>query len=85
MRIIGRIDYGVCEPTKPAPSGALIRNRNGLFRRWSAEEKAVVRKHWATKSCDQIAGMLIGRTRNAVIGCAHRIGLHKKRASETKV
>lgn len=41
---------------------------------WSREDIATLRKHWGTLTPREIAAM-IGVTRNAVIGKAHRLKL----------
>jgi len=43
---------------------------------WLDEEDEVLRREWRNMSGTQI-GRLIGRTKNAVIGRAHRLGLRK--------
>lgn len=45
---------------------------------WSADEDALLRRDWpAGESASEIARQLPGRSRNAVIGRAHRLGLAK--------
>lgn len=46
---------------------------------WSYAEKAKVRELWETHSASHISARLSGRTRNAVISLAHRMGLPPKR------
>lgn len=56
---------------------------------WSPQEDDVVTEMWTEGfSASEIAGMIINRTRNAVIGRVHRLGLsqttRKTRERETK-
>ena len=47
---------------------------------WTDQEASVIRDHWGKgKSASEIAKMLPGRTRSAVIGKASRMGLAKPR------
>lgn len=46
---------------------------------WTEAEIAILEKEWPTgASAREIAWLLPGKSRNAVIGKAHRLGLHKK-------
>jgi hypothetical protein len=45
---------------------------------WDRNEVAYLKKHWLTNSAWQI-GQEIGRSKNAVIGMAHRLNLPMKR------
>jgi GcrA cell cycle regulator len=46
---------------------------------WTEERVALLQQHWGSgKSASEIARMLGGLTRNAVIGKAHRLGLAGK-------
>ena len=47
--------------------------------RWSDEEKAYVRKHWAFKTQYEIAAVLVGKTPNAVMCKAYALGLKKRK------
>lgn len=47
--------------------------------RWSDDEKAYVRKHWAEKTRYEIAAVLVGKTPNAVMCKAHAMGLKKRK------
>lgn len=48
---------------------------------WPDDDKAVLRQLWSTHSAIQIAAKL-GRTKNAVIGMAHRMKLPSKKKSK---
>jgi GcrA cell cycle regulator len=50
---------------------------------WTAEEKSILIEHWdSNKSAQEISNMLGTKSRNAVIGKAHRLGLaSRKKAS----
>ena len=56
---------------------------------WTAEREEKLRELWKKgHSASQIAGMLEGTTRNAVIGKAHRLNLEARntsRKSEVKI
>ena len=46
--------------------------------KWSDKEKAYLRKHWASKTQNEIAAVL-GRKPNAVMCKAHYMGLKKRK------
>jgi GcrA cell cycle regulator len=47
---------------------------------WDEDEIAILKREWSTtKTADEIARMLKGKNKNAVIGKAHRLGLPHKR------
>jgi hypothetical protein len=50
----------------------------GLF--WTDEESEMLKRLWETRSAKDI-GALMGKTRNAVIGKANRLGLPMKKAA----
>ena len=47
--------------------------------KWSDEEKAYLRKHWASKTQNEIAAVLVGKTPNAVMCKAYALGLKKRK------
>ena len=47
--------------------------------RWSDKEKAYLRKHWAFKTQNEIAAVLVGKTPNAVMCKAYALGLKKRK------
>ncbi len=49
---------------------------------WSDQEKAYLRKHWASKTQNEIAAVL-GKTPNAVMCKAHYMGLRKRKFKAT--
>jgi hypothetical protein len=46
--------------------------------KWSDKEKAYLRKHWASKTQNEIAAVL-GKTPNAVMCKAYALGLKKRK------
>ncbi|KQS55926.1 hypothetical protein ASG17_07700 [Brevundimonas sp. Leaf363] len=54
-------------------------NINPLCRDWSQNEEAILKNLWLKgQSASEIASVLPGRTRNAVIGRVHRLGMSRK-------
>ena len=47
--------------------------------KWSDKEKAYLRKHWASKTQNEIAAVLVGKTPNAVMCKAYALGLKKRK------
>lgn len=47
--------------------------------KWSDEEKAYLRKHWASKTKNEIAAVLVGKTPNSVMCKAYDMGLRKRK------
>lgn len=59
-------------------------NRGKPF--WTDEERERLRQLWAEGlSCSQISKEMPGRSRNAIIGCAHRMNLPMRTTGWTKV
>lgn len=79
-----------CERSGSSISAAL--DRRGIHRRkglrapeWSASDTDILRGLWGKLSCAEIA-KVVGTTKNAVIGRAHRLGIPKvKNASRELV
>ncbi len=49
---------------------------------WSAERTAFLKSNWTSTSATYL-GTLMGLTKNAIIGKAHRLGLERKKAQPT--
>ena len=47
--------------------------------KWSDEETAYLSKHWASKTQNEIAAVLVGKTPNAVMCKAYALGLKKRK------
>lgn len=55
--------------------GFQMEKNKAFHSNWSDEEIAILRENYELKTSSQIACMLTGKSRNAVIGKAHRLGL----------